>query len=126
MKMLKCPKCGFMIDADDMMGPKNCPKLLSNEQRKKLGMPVTKVPPHLAELGMKESSNLGGICNTKLKPLDGDELDNAGVEAIIHLQGMVKKAETKETALRGWKGLSEHEKKQTLLAYVTMAPEARR
>jgi predicted nucleic acid-binding Zn ribbon protein len=121
MKMMQCSKCGTVLDADEMMGPKRCPMILSNKRRDELGMKTTKIPPHLAELGMKEEDNLGGVCNTALRKLSNEEVDTLGVKAIIHLQDMVKVKETEKTARAGWNGLNERQRQQTLLAYSALS-----
>lgn len=46
--------------------------------------------------------------------------EKSGVEAIKYLQGMAGKGETDATALRGWRGLSAHEKEVTLATYSSL------
>jgi hypothetical protein len=44
-----------------------------------------------------------------------------GIKAIQYLQGVVSIDESRDKALRGWRGMSEHEKVTTMHAYRIMS-----
>lgn len=63
--MLRCVRCGFERERSEFEGPLLCPKILSNAELKKLGLPEVELPPHLAELGGVKAG--GAECGGKMK-----------------------------------------------------------
>jgi hypothetical protein len=57
--------------------------------------------------------------NTQAPP-ELDERTKKGIQAIKYLQGMAAIDETDEQALRGWRGMTEHEQDFTLEFYGKM------
>jgi hypothetical protein len=46
-----------------------------------------------------------------------------GIKAIIALQKLAGIEETEQAARKGWQGLSDHDKRQTMLAFAACCPQ---